>query len=94
MTELILDQCQRHLSQIMSFPLMPVSVSSVFVLRIFSRTHVNGSESVHTARGCSPAVRSRSGAAAAVQLSFTHRVYFCCAATTELKWQHFVHSTN
>ncbi len=88
MTELILDQCQRHLSQIMSFPLMPVhtySVSSVFALRIFSRTHVNGSESVHTARGCSPAVRSRSGAAAAVQLSFTHRVYFCCAASTELK---------
>ncbi len=37
-------------------------------------------EESHTACGCGPAVRSRSGAAAAVQL-----VYFCCAACAELK---------
>ncbi len=35
--------------------------------------------------GCGPAVRSRSGGVAAVQLSFPHRVYFCCAACAELK---------
>ncbi len=35
-------------------------------------------------------VRSRSGASAAVQRSFPHRVYFCCAARAELKWQRFV----
>ncbi len=48
-------------------------------------------QSVHTARGCGPAVCSRSGA---FQRSFQHRVYFCCAARAELKWQRFVHGTN
>ncbi len=42
-------------------------------------------QSVHTARGCGLAVRSRSGTSAAVQLSFPHIVYFFCAACAELK---------
>ncbi len=33
-------------------------------------------QSVQTAHGCGPEVHSKSGAAAAVQLSFPHRVYF------------------
>ncbi len=47
-------------------------------------------QSVNTARGCGPLVRSRSGASVAVQRSFPHRVYLCCTARTELKWQRIV----
>ncbi len=59
------------------------SVCRAFAVRIFFRTHVNG-----------PVVRSRSGASAAVQRSFPHRVYFCCAARAELKWPRFVRGKN
>ncbi len=47
-------------------------------------------QSANTGYGCGPLVRSRSGASAAEQRSFPHRVYLCCTARTELKWQRIV----
>ncbi len=60
------------------------SVCSAFALRIFSHTHFNGSERSHWMWF----------QAAAVQQSFPHTIYFCCAACGDLKWQRFVHGKN
>ncbi len=48
-------------------------------------------ESVHTARRGGAAARSRSRAGAAVPRSFRRRVYFCCAAYAQLKWQDIIY---
>ncbi len=70
-------------------------VSHILRLRcVFFSAPMLTDQSIHTACGCGPAVRSRSGVSAAVQRSFPHRVYFCCAARAELKSQLFVHGKN
>ncbi len=69
------------------------SVCSAYAVRIFS-TPMLPNLSIHTACGCCPAVHSRSCASAAVQRSFSHRVYFCCAAGNELKWQRIFRGKN
>ncbi len=59
--------------------------------RVFFSAPMLTDESVHTARRGGAAARSRSRAGAAVPRSFRRRVYFCCAAYAQLKWQDIIY---